>query len=247
MTIRERLAGFARKSPPLFDFTKTMVRRLGLVTPPLYERVRDFARGRDHVNFLQIGSNDGISNDPLREFIAGSKKWRGCLVEPLPHVFEHLKNNYAYLHRADLHFKNSAVSDHSGSLSLYRIGSRFHRDFDCQPDQLASFDPAHIVSFFHARTDVAEKIEGVEIEAVDLRELIEEVTRSVGPLDLIHMDVEGHEHELLSRMPFETCRPDLLIFENQHLKNPAETYALLESNGYSITEYAGDAVAERIR
>src|SRR6266481_6003650 len=44
--------------------------------------------------FIQIGANDGVSNDPLYKFVI-EYGWAGILVEPLPQVFEVLRRNYA--------------------------------------------------------------------------------------------------------------------------------------------------------
>jgi hypothetical protein len=48
------------------------------------------------LRFIQVGANDGIFGDPLREHIL-AHKWRGVLVEPQPEIFEQLKANYAGL------------------------------------------------------------------------------------------------------------------------------------------------------
>jgi hypothetical protein len=43
--------------------------------------------------FLQIGSNDGVSGDPLNFFI-NNYNWHGVLVEPIPFLFDQLQRNY---------------------------------------------------------------------------------------------------------------------------------------------------------
>ena len=52
------------------------------------------AYGGKNVFFIQVGSNDATHNDPLRRFIL-ERGWRGLMIEPVPHVFERLKRNYA--------------------------------------------------------------------------------------------------------------------------------------------------------
>jgi hypothetical protein len=49
---------------------------------------------RENVFFVQIGSNDGSRGDPLYAAVRRHGHWRGILVEPVPFVFERLKNNY---------------------------------------------------------------------------------------------------------------------------------------------------------
>lgn len=63
---------------------------------------------QDNVSFLQIGSNDGISGDPLNKFI-NNYNWKGILVEPIPFLFEKLKRNYFHK-KSNLIFYNIAIS-----------------------------------------------------------------------------------------------------------------------------------------
>lgn len=48
---------------------------------------------RPSIFFIQIGANDGISNDPLHKFIT-QFCWKGILLEPLPEVFTRLTTTY---------------------------------------------------------------------------------------------------------------------------------------------------------
>lgn len=50
---------------------------------------------QDNVSFLQIGSNDGISGDPLNKFI-NNYNWKGILVEPITSLFEKMIRNYIH-------------------------------------------------------------------------------------------------------------------------------------------------------
>ena len=47
------------------------------------------ATAQRRVVFVQIGSNDGVTSDPLQYFV-DRYAWSGILVEPVPHVFERL-------------------------------------------------------------------------------------------------------------------------------------------------------------
>src|SRR5687768_10686357 len=58
--------------------------------------------------FVQIGSFDGVSNDPINEFVR-KYYWQGILVEPMPSFFEQLKLNYANL--SGLLLENVGVGD----------------------------------------------------------------------------------------------------------------------------------------
>src|SRR5687768_9883737 len=73
------------------------------------------------VKFVQIGSNDGLGSDPLRQFIIRDH-WKGILVEPLPDTFRKLLKNYeGYEHKAELYFENVAISDKNELKTFYYI------------------------------------------------------------------------------------------------------------------------------
>lgn len=83
---------YLRKHRRQFDICKRLSRGLGF-TNELYEFLKKFSAVNKTCNFIQIGSNDGLANDPLREFVL-SKRWKGILVEPVPYLFDRLIDNY---------------------------------------------------------------------------------------------------------------------------------------------------------
>lgn len=91
-----RLKDFIRTKPQQFDRLRAARRALRVGADPTYDFLNRFSRTRrGKVNFIQIGANDGLRNDPVREFIIRDR-WQGILVEPLPAVFAMLQHNYAY-------------------------------------------------------------------------------------------------------------------------------------------------------
>ena len=44
--------------------------------------------------FIQVGSSDGITNDPIHDYIV-KYKWKGILVEPVEYLFNRLLRTYA--------------------------------------------------------------------------------------------------------------------------------------------------------
>jgi len=57
---------------------------------------------------IQIGSNDGVSNDPVHELLLEREKWSAVFVEPVPYVFDRLKSNYPSSSR--FVFENSLIN-----------------------------------------------------------------------------------------------------------------------------------------
>src|SRR4051812_25620205 len=64
------------------------------------------AAARPNATFVQIGANDGLHDDPVRQH-ALAHRWRGILVEPDPVHFARLTSNYAG--HSNLTLVNAAV------------------------------------------------------------------------------------------------------------------------------------------
>ena len=68
--------------------------------------------------FVQIGSNDGMKNDPLNKYIR-KNGWQGILVEPDLTNFRKLINNYAQVN--GLIFENVGIGPERGEMLFYRL------------------------------------------------------------------------------------------------------------------------------
>ena len=180
-----------------------------------YQTLSDFEKNKKEVLFLQIGSNDGISNDPLREFIVRGNRWQGCLVEPLPQTFRQLTKNYAYARRVTLKFRNAAISNKAGQVPIYRVKNEFHAEMPGFPDQVASFDPEHVIKHFPEHLRARHKVESVPVEVLTPSILLREL--ALERIDVLHLDVEGHEKKILDAFPISEISPKIIIFEHAHL------------------------------
>ena len=240
--MRSQFVKFIKQYPFLFDVSKRISRLIGN-SNPIYECLKEFSQLRPEISFLQIGSNDGISNDPLREFIVGNSKWQGCFVEPLPHLFKRLKKNYQFLGRNNLRYENVAVSDQTGELSFYRVKSEFHKEFPSYIDQIASFERSHIISHFPDHPNINDKIEMVNVKTLSIAKIADSFRES--GIGILHLDVEGHEAVILSGFPFDSYLPEIILFEVMHLTitERKKISELLSYKGYSIFEVDMDTIA----
>lgn len=101
-------------------------KRFGFAKPAFAKSISgilsDYNRHKNGVvSFVQIGSNDGLSGDPLHDFIMNNN-WTGILVEPMPLLFEQLKKNYSSCPQK-LVFANVAISNHNGEASFYYVSN----------------------------------------------------------------------------------------------------------------------------
>ena len=68
--------------------------------------------------FVQVGSNDGRTGDPLFGTVT-QRDVRGLLIEPMPGLFEQLTGTYA--EKRGLIFVNAAVAEDEGSREFYWV------------------------------------------------------------------------------------------------------------------------------
>jgi FkbM family methyltransferase len=193
------------------------------------------------LRFVQIGSNDGKANDPLSASVR-SHRWTGVLVEPIPRLFERLKENYAGT--PGLEFANLAISSEPGTITMFTVGTR-----PGDPDwaeQLASLDRSVVMKHAYALPDLEGRIVPVEVASVRLPDLI--ASHGLETVDLLHVDAEGLDYEIISQVDLNASwAPRYLIFETKHmgLDRFRETKARLKRAGYGFVDLWPDALAYR--
>ena len=194
-----------------------------------------------NVCFVQIGAYDGRAGDPVRPLILNHPDWRGALIEPQTSAFAQLRQNYADV-TCDLKFFNCAISTERGHLEMYEIEeSEIARlKLPSWAREISSFSEAHVTRHFpNVRTSKR------FVPVMTLRDVI--VDCKFTRVDLIVMDVEGHEFPILDDVDFETLRVRALVFEHKHMvENEYEAaLAKLKAHHFRIRSYGRDTVAYR--
>jgi FkbM family methyltransferase len=233
----------------LFDLARRINRARGKKTP-VYEFLDRFSRAHHRrVNFIQIGANDGLRNDPIREFIVRDH-WAGVLVEPLPQVFELLQKNYRRVHSSRLIFANTVIStSNSDQVSFWVFDEPFlaSRSFEGQMGYLrkSSLDVEHLRQFFTSPGRFEDQVKEIRVPCLTLRRLVEQYWDG-GPIDLLVIDAEGHDASILLSLDFDVVDPAAILFELLHLGGEKEkVFDYLTGHGYDILEAGDDAIASR--
>lgn len=201
-------------------------------------------RHPERATFVQIGANDGITNDPLYGALGLERlesRWIGLQVEPAPMLF----GNVTTLHRnaSGWSFYNGAMANSTlcrngvvtflestgfkGQLSTLNEKSE-HRGVLTPKNRscMASFDellgryasPAFIRSTYF---------------------------QSVYHVDLLVIDVEGFDDKVIALIDWDTLSPHCIFFEIIHI-NATNVLSLLKRKGYAIHADAFDALACRV-
>ena len=200
-----------------------------------------FAAARPEAQFVEVGANDGRTLDPLASFI-DSHRWRGIMVEPVPHVFERLRRNFEDNPRVAV--ANVAIADRPGTRPFFHLAQveegEEGREGPWWDDAIGSFDREHLLRHADEIPRFQERLREIEVPTTTLAELCRE--HSLEP-ELILIDAEGHDAEVIEAIDFERTRPRLLIYEHCHLtaEESQRTDERLSSLGYELLVEGPDA------
>lgn len=160
---------------------------------------------------IQIGSHVGNTcNDPIFNIVDNDTKL--ILVEPVPFLFEQLKNNYntKFKNNHNIIFINKAVSDFIGKIEMTIPSEK--NDFSGLPywaSQLGSVNSNHALG--HIKKLIVEKI---NVETTTINEIVKEY--NINQIDLLHTDTEGHDYTILMNYNFQV-KPKQIMFEHKHM------------------------------
>ena len=201
---------------------------------------------------VQIGANDGITQDPINKFIKRDK-WNGVLLEPQKYVFEtFLKRTYSK--HSNLKLINAAIGDKDGSAAIYKIGfsnSRWATGLTTfnKPTLEKAFESGHVArncakEGISIPKDAAKHIIEEEVKVISSESILNYTSNS-RPIDLLMIDAEGFDYEVIKLFDISVARPGLIIFEHGHLS--ASDYSacsdLLAINDYVFRKDGPNTVA----
>ncbi len=227
---------FRKAGYDLVRYTDTPLRPFDVLKLVVDGRV---AAGRD-VRFVQIGANDGVRHDPIRDLVI-RHRLPGLFVEPVPDLFESLKANYAGHPGAA--FEQCAVGDQDGRATLYRV-----RPDPGLPDWLqgiASFDRRHLSSRKFGVEGLERHVEPVTVPVLTVASLLRK--HGLDGCDLLQVDTEGQDCRIVQSAIRAGLRPAIINYEFLHAR-PDERAAckrLLADHGYAFVDVGRDTLAVR--
>jgi FkbM family methyltransferase len=208
---------------------------LRLAVHDAVRRHLDSGHGLNTFWCVQIGAHDGVSFDPVREYITGCG-FPALLVEPQPDIFTRLKENY---HGFDnVIFENVAVAHREGTVPLYRY--RAGANISYEMSTLSSMSKVVLERGSHrGSTDIEE----IHVPARTLPGLLKKY--AIREIGLLQIDTEGFDFEVIKMVDFEKSKPVIINFEDGFLsrKERNACLELLRDQGYRVLKNGLDTVA----
>ena len=192
---------------------------------------------------VQIGANNGESDDFLNTIIKNNKKIKALLVEPIKETFSELKKNY--LNYNNLILANHAVDLFSGKKNIYKVDIKY---FDYYANlhntitgnwinTLASFDKKHLIKHGIKNNHIISEL----VDCLNFQDLF--IKYHFNDLDLLVIDAEAYDHVLIENLINSTKYRPFLIFEWIHI--PFERASFLFKNlnkDYDILKIKKDVI-----
>jgi FkbM family methyltransferase len=164
-------------------------------------------------------------------------------VEPVPQIFAQLRRNYSYLRGRNLAFFNVAVSNDEGAKKFWKIKDAFLPEFPLFAYQVGSFDRTHVLKHFPEIPDLEAKIEAIEVPCKTYEQVREQA--GLSSVHVLHLDVEGHEDQILNSIDFSRSKPLIILFEISHMPESTkrQSLAMLQNHAYCLQEAGDDCIA----
>lgn len=208
-------------------------------TDSVREALKTLGTAERPVFFVNIGANDGLAGDPLREFVI-TRRWRGILVEPVPFVFERLKK--AYRGRPAIFCENAAIAETSGVKQFWYL--RKNRVLDPGYDQVGSLDRSRVEKLDQSIYPGSDRfLECCNVPCMTLRDLL--AKHLVSHVDVFLVDTEGHDAKIVDQIDLATSPPSVIIYEHRHLSSSEQERCLhrLKTAKYELRECGGNTIA----
>jgi FkbM family methyltransferase len=179
--------------------------------------------------YIELGALDGVLYSNTK-FFEDTLNWKGILIEPHPDKFKLLQQN-----RPNNFLFNSLVSCHKEPLE-FRYFVDIHAAVSGVENTLSQH---HFDTYFESNDEWNKSLQQnkIFIKPVNLTEIVK--STHLTHIDLLSLDVEGHEYEVLKSWDF-SIPIDIILLETlgvQPEKDELCRQLLIKNNYKFITNY----------
>ena len=198
----------------------------------------------EDVEVLQIGAMDGFSFDDIRGHLE-NYKWNELLVEPIPEVFNLLRNNLK--HRVNCVFENSAITCENKLVSMITVDKKTIDENNLHPGYqgMSALFPLKNGFGTDYERDIFVKdnlATIVEVNGITLDTLFSK--HHIQKLDVFICDAEGYDWSIFDQMDLDIFRPLFIRLEYINLTKEEQDKTIEKLKKYNyIYEIGSDVTA----
>lgn len=192
-------------------------------------------RDQSDIFVLKIGANDGVTNDPIGDYLLSDSRYHGVLVEPVPYYARLLADNFAATGRFSI--EQVAVSQYSGESKIYYVAENasdlLEEYFDVPAMRgIASLNRRHV--FKCLAPQYHSVVESDTVECLTVKELLRR--NHIKHIGLLHIDAEGYDWMILQQFNWDVVRPRIVLFERDQLDKQDQEAArnMMQNAGYKV-------------
>lgn len=175
--------------------------------------------------YIELGALDGILYSNTK-FFEDSLNWKGILIEPHPEKFKLLQQN-----RPNNFLFNNLISCHEEPLTF-----RYFEDIHAAVSGIENTLPQFLIENFFERNPYLPQNK-IVIKPISLAEIVKGT--NLTHIDLLSLDVEGHEYEVLKSWDF-SIPIDVILIETLGVEPEKEELCrqiLIKNNFKFMTKY----------
>ena len=175
--------------------------------------------------YIELGALDGILYSNTK-FFEDSLNWKGILIEPHPEKFKLLQQN-----RPNKFLFNNLISCHEEPLTF-----RYFEDIHAAVSGIENTLPQFLIENFFERNPYLPQNK-IVIKPISLTEIVKGT--NLTHIDLLSLDVEGHEYEVLKSWDF-SIPIDVILIETLGVEPEKEELCrqiLIKNNFKFMTKY----------
>lgn len=197
---------------------------------------------KKEIFFVQIGANDGKSNDPIFPLVR-DLGWSGIALEPVPAVFDLLRETYVGVDRVQC--INAALGHRSGTATFYTVEDSPSEVTSYRVHQLSSFNLDTILKHEPFVPRLRERLREIQVRTMTFADIREMADR---PIDVVQIDTEGFDAEIVRMLDLSASGPQLIQYEHAHLGKADQSDCIdrLVRHGYRIGRTRTDTIAYRL-
>ena len=213
----------------------------------LTETLHYIGQNKKDTKVIQIGAMDGISFDDFRGYL-DMYSWEAILVEPIPHLFEELKENFK--DRDNYTFVQAAITNTNGTVEMLTIPVESIKKEDLHPGYKGMstlYPPKNGFGSDYQRDIDVQNNFGVTVKvpSMTLDSLMKKY--HVRDFDIFVCDAEGYDWEILQQLDLSKYKPKVIFIEYNTLteEDQLAAHSHLRENGYQSFDNGKDLSAIR--